>query len=342
MTEPLTPELFSAQLIENDKNDKTYHPSWRQTSTLAETCPFCFSNIEGALSYMIFIVPPTIGGTEGDENVVRTCIRCSKLKAMRDPLGVSSLPALSPNLLARRHQALLHGRNHLTHLRPYVPHKELEAALVERFSHPRIRCFASAQERCFIGWLKKSGKPSAYSNAAGILRMGFNATVHEEGQALVFELDPSRFYDATWALIELNALVLPVGASQLVLDDYDWRRCWVDTYDRLSDNRRRRSTEQTARPHPAKALSTNPATVRSRRRKSRKEAVSLQQEKDLRLSRAMFTAYRNFTNPEHRMYSQKPSWDELQAMYEEACLLAMDKTYRRREKQKHLFWKPNS
>ena len=318
---------FIAHLKEASKPVRLYASSWVLRATDKTICEFCGSTSTLGLTPLI---PVSCGATFGADNRVVACRSCSTRLAKTDPVDASFVQGLahplSDDLLARRHKALLHGRNHLTALPQNVAMSRVEAALSERFKHPRIRCFASCSSSdCFIGWLKKHGSPASYSEAAGVLRMGFGAIVLEEEGALVFCLDPANFYDAVWALVELNALVLPLGDTQTVLDPDNWKRCWVDTYDRLSDNRRRYRTGQPRRPWPPKVLSQNPATVRSRRRKANKEREALVREKELRYSKALSTAWRNYNNPNHRMYFERPSEAELDLMYREACLLELSK-----------------
>lgn len=333
-----TPFAFAQALLENDQAKRVRNQRWALRASSEKMCELCLKTPAVVLTR---VVPYVLGGDQSSTNVISACKPCAHSRGKFDPLDpafLASLPdGLSSAVHEKRRLALLHGRNHLTEISPWAKKARLEARLNERYQHARFRAFASvSSDRCFIGWLRKHGSPVAYSTAAGILRHAFKATFHDLETALVFEVEPAKAYDALWALIEQNGLVLPLG-EQEKLDEHDWRRCWSTTFSHLGDNLRRFARgEKSPRPWPARTLSTNKATVRSRRRKSRIEAAKLDREKEMRLSEAMLTAFRNYTNPNHRMAFECPPIDELADLLQEASLLRMDKEFRRRYKQSKL------
>ena len=273
---------FLDALTDIDLRDRQHTEDWKRSDTLAEKskpCPLCGETMGvGATHYPYasYVVPRHLGGTTDRDNAFVACQRCTLLRANRDLLDaefVASLGAdVSQALRDQRAACLLHSLNHLTALPPWTPTAKIAQALQQRFAHARVRLFAHVfEDGALLGWVKRNVKHEAHGVALGVMKM-MGGVMCSTDDCEVIAVSRETFHDVVWALIELNALVLPVptlGVSDDEHDD-DWRKVWKHTFVNLYDNRRRYKKGQAPCPHKPRVMSTRKQSVKRREESARK------------------------------------------------------------------------
>lgn len=158
------------------------------------------------------LIPSALGGGRGTNHLL-SCASCELEKSGRDWLAWGK--AVDVEAMTRRRSALLLDTLHhvlpLSVRSPAVGVKRLS----ERWASPRFRIFAqSFVERGLFALPLGTDD----GGASAILMRGFGATRVEETDGdeglIVFVVDPKKFHDAAWELIQVNALVVPVTMAE--------------------------------------------------------------------------------------------------------------------------------
>ncbi|MGK8203126.1 HNH endonuclease [Burkholderia cenocepacia] len=250
-------DLLFSQLVEGLRASMRHTESWMvryladQQSGVCAYCGLTLSvtgnRIDGAPRAMAdLLVPLALGGTALEENRVLCCAECQNAKGGRDWLAFGR--ATDPvKLLARRREALLDGANHVLPLSVKGTDDAMHA-LRQRWAFPRFRVLAQAfGEVGYFGWDLR-GLPNERGGAVRLrLRFEFGARDVSQSRFALFEVPPDRWYEAAWALVEENAVLVrpsmtdrertafpPFAPSSLALQE---REClapggWHEHYER--------------------------------------------------------------------------------------------------------------
>lgn len=235
-------DLLFSQLVEGLRASMRHTESWMvryladQQSGVCAYCGLTLSvtgnRIDGAPRAMAdLLVPLALGGTALEENRVLCCAECQNAKGGRDWLAFGR--ATDPvKLLARRREALLDGANHVLPLSVKGTDDAMHA-LRQRWAFPRFRVLAQAfGEVGYFGWDLR-GLSNERGGAARLrLRFEFGARDVSQGRFALFEVPLDRWYEAAWALVEENAVLVrpsmtdrertafpPFSPSDLALDE---------------------------------------------------------------------------------------------------------------------------
>jgi hypothetical protein len=222
---------------------KKRNEHWRDVNALRQSnhsCFYCGDKIfrqkdkgehsGGSPLHVDQLIPVSLGGPHLNENLVAACVSCAISKGQQDWLAWCRSPskAAGKSLMEQRLRMLSYSQNHLIRLANSARKKvTVLRRLEERWQHPRCAMGAAlTTSGGLIGW--NSNTPSleviASLKSHGAQQLSRGATV--------WRLDPARFHDAVWTLIDLNAWVrrLDLGsqfADPTPVDDEDSR--WFES-----------------------------------------------------------------------------------------------------------------
>lgn len=299
--------------------------SWTRAPNLAEQNNLCLIcgidllSLPSSKRYTTSIVPIAIGGPRSYQNTIVLCSTCGKNRGtcdITDPSFRSRLVAPLPAaLLKKRTNLLLNGENHLTPLGPKVAQEKLAAELLKRYEHPRfcLHVHASALG-FFVAFRKQQSNPQSYAGAVVMLRHVFKMELEERGNLVVLRGEPDKALDALWALIEINALLLAVDLFNLPCDmshTLDWRCVWRETYDRLSDNRRRYRRGQRRQPWKPQALSMTAASVKRRKAENYEQKTFNRARVECEHAEELYARWLQWSDPKDAGYWLRPTDAEI-------------------------------
>ncbi len=244
-------EFFSQAISNLSGHHSTFIPkNFRaQLLNLQSHCPLCSKDLPANSATVVTqIIPIDHGGTTELANCFLACNSCSKERGTSDLLTWPAPPqapeSLEPGqvlsrahefsfagLLARRQELLSRSANHWT---PHTPNSSKQAIcnhLAKRWTEPRFRVFAHrSSDLALVGFASRSGDSQSVGVARVLTRFVGSGAVLSSDRSTVYRVGPERFLDLVWALIELNALVVPVeieGIEDFELSD-NWQDFWTD------------------------------------------------------------------------------------------------------------------
>ncbi|TAA41537.1 HNH endonuclease [Pseudoxanthomonas winnipegensis] len=217
------------------------------------------------------VIPHLLGGRNIFENRMPSCISCIQTNANTDMLfGI-------PERSDIRQTNLRISANHLVD----VGSKQKNAnqlvlkALDKRHAYERFTVFISVfEDHSLFGFTQYCGSAERLGEVATLLTMGFKAQRIPDDRAYVFQVERENTQVIVNALIEQNCYMKVIR----LLNSADHHTLSGDSYfDRvyfnLPDLVARKVRGQTPAPKFERAPSTNPATIRSKRRYNKERLV---------------------------------------------------------------------
>lgn len=260
MTQSLSPAVLVADAIRDTaRHSRIFHKPWKRRHSFGDAapiCTYCLAALDPKDSRganLDYLVPVSLGGKDISANLVLSCASCARSKGRRDVIAWEKFGSLGDakhrsSLLEKREAVLLESDNHLTPTYRRAPAKIVLKALRSRFSKPRFTVYAFRGEASsWLGWTDKNGAKDAHALATVLLRYGCEGIPHLADDLSLYEVEPGRFLDAVWALIEHHAIVRPVqpeGLNWERPDPEDWRSYWPMMLDDLNSLRYRHAPKR--------------------------------------------------------------------------------------------------
>lgn len=208
-------DLFSQMVMQALKDrPKSYNEWWRHRLVFKNGkahCEYCGVAIQvrkggpDTLGCMDHLVSVYHGGPQRTENLVPACYSCNIKKKSSDlllwaPRDAEDAPL--DTLSERRMQMLAWSDNHLLRNPNLGKRKDTVVRhLTKRWQHPRILVWAALTEQS--GFISLVGPNMQPQDTVPMLRhLGARPADYAS-----FTIEPTRFHDAIWALIDHNALV---------------------------------------------------------------------------------------------------------------------------------------
>ncbi|MDP4309725.1 HNH endonuclease signature motif containing protein [Stenotrophomonas geniculata] len=265
----------------------------QQLRSMQTSCPICACDFSQQSSIVVAqIVPIEHGGPNDFSNCFLCCERCNRKRGTSDLLSLGEpfcSPTASPpvpshgralgfsptDLVQRRLELLARSANHWTpHTRNSMKCTVLRH-LAKRWAEPRFRAFAHhSSDLALIGFARRSGDAESLGVAKVLTKFQGASAALMDDDVSVYQVDPGRFLPLIWALIELNALVMPVRVPGKGAHAFgsEWQDFWPDHVrsvaalrSRLRSGHASNFGELARCPDASRVLSDRPDAVRKRR-----------------------------------------------------------------------------